>query len=132
MRAWSRREWFHSVRLVVWLAQLPTIAWGPAQASVPYLVALSILTGVESGITDVDQTLHDDRRNRARLAFHVSRLALWLAQLPIVIVWPGLMDSLAYLLALSLGAGIEGAITDVDQARADRRQAERWRPLPRR
>ena len=121
MRDWSRREWFHAVRLAVWLAQLPTIAWPAARGSVPYLVALSILTGVESSITDVDQTWHDDEHNRPRLGFHASRLALWLAQLPLVLVVPSLMGSLAYLLALSLGAGIEGAITDVDQARADRK-----------
>jgi hypothetical protein len=124
MREWSRREWFHSVRLVVWLAQLPAVAIPVAQASVPYLVALSILTGVESGITDVDQTLADDARNRLRLGFHIARLTIWVAQLPLVLVAPALMESLAYLLALSLGAGIEGAITDVDQARADRKAGQ--------
>lgn len=122
MRSWSRREWFHGARLAMWLALLPTVAWPAARESVPYLVALSILTGVESGITDVDQTLTDDRRNRVRLGFHAGRLVLWLAQLGVIVAWPGLMGSLAYLLALSLGAGVEGAITDVDQARQDRKR----------
>jgi hypothetical protein len=106
----------------LWLALLPTVAWPAARESVPYLVALSILTGVESGITDVDQALTDRGRQRARLVFHGGRLLLWLAQLPLILIVPGLMGSLAYLLALSLGAGVEGGITDVDRSRQERKE----------
>jgi type II secretory pathway component PulM len=53
---WSRRRWFHTLRLLFWLVQIPPAVLIPSvRTSVPYLVFLSLAALVESAATDVDQ-----------------------------------------------------------------------------
>lgn len=49
--------------------------------------------------------------------FHSVRLFVWIGQLPLaLLLFPGLQNSLAYLVFVSIAALIEGALTDVCQA----------------
>ncbi len=60
---WSRRRWFHTLRLGFWLGQIPFAVGIPAiRASVPYLVFLSLAALVESAATDVDNARAAERR----------------------------------------------------------------------
>lgn len=52
--------------------------------------------------------------------FHLARLILWTAQIPLAIT-TSLKSSLVYLVFLSLAALIESAYTDFDQALQDER-----------
>ena len=56
----------------------------------------------------------------SRKTFHLLRLILWTAQIPLATLTP-LKQSVVYLVFLSVAALIESAGTDYDQAR----QAER-------
>ncbi len=52
---WSRRRWFHSMRLAFWAVQIPpAVLVESIRESVPYLVFLSLAALVESAATDVD------------------------------------------------------------------------------
>lgn len=61
--SWSRRRWFHSLRLAFWVIQIPpAIAIQSIRESVPYLVFLSLAALVESSATDVDNARAAERR----------------------------------------------------------------------
>lgn len=58
-----------------------------------------------------------------RKQFHLARLVIWVAQIPLAIATP-LKASISYLVFLSLAALVESAGTDYDQARKDERVEE--------
>lgn len=60
--AWSRRRWFHTLRLMFWVIQIPPAVLIPTiRESVPYLVFLSLAALVESAATDVDSARAAER-----------------------------------------------------------------------
>lgn len=60
---WSRRRWFHTARLIFWIAQIPpALLVASIRESVPYLVFLSLAALVESSATDVDAARAAERR----------------------------------------------------------------------
>ena len=65
---WSRRRWFHSLRLAFWVIQIPPAVAVPAiRESVPYLVFLSLAALVESAATDVDNARAAEKRGEETL-----------------------------------------------------------------
>jgi hypothetical protein len=67
-RRWSRRRWFHTMRLSFWIVQIPFAVTIPAiRSSVPYLVFLSLAALVESAATDVDSAAAAERRGEEEL-----------------------------------------------------------------
>lgn len=53
--------------------------------------------------------------------FHLSRLILWTAQIPLAVLTP-IKGSLTYLVFLSVAALVESALTDYLQARQSERE----------
>jgi hypothetical protein len=53
-----------------------------------------------------------------RKRFHLFRLCVWSAQIPLAVATP-LKESITYLVFLSVAALVESALTDYDQARKD-------------
>jgi hypothetical protein len=58
---WSKRRWFHTIRLVAWTVQIPLAIATDLKSSVAYLVFLSLAALIESSYTDLDQTLKDEQ-----------------------------------------------------------------------
>jgi hypothetical protein len=59
--SWSRRRWFHTLRLTAWSVQVPVALVTELKTSVSYLVFLSLAALIESSYTDLDQTIKDEQ-----------------------------------------------------------------------
>jgi hypothetical protein len=70
---WSRRRWFHTLRLIFWSVQVPFAVSIPViRNSVPYLVFLSLAALVESAVTDVDNSRAAEKRGEEDLVLDPS------------------------------------------------------------
>jgi len=58
---WSKRRRFHSIRLTIWIVQVPIALVTDLKTSVSYLVFLSLAALIESSYTDLDQTIKDEQ-----------------------------------------------------------------------
>ena len=58
---WSKRRWFHSIRLTIWIVQVPIALVTDLKTRVSYLVFLSLAALIESSYTDLDQTIKDEQ-----------------------------------------------------------------------
>lgn len=65
---WSKRRWFHTIRLIFWILQIvPAVTIPAIRSSVPYLVFLSLAALVESSATDVDSARAAEKKGEETL-----------------------------------------------------------------